>query len=392
MTTGTHHPDDERYMARALELAAQARGLTSPNPLVGAVYVRDGVVLGEGYHKGRGRPHAEIEALEAAGGNVAGATLYINLEPCCHHGRTPPCTDALIRHHVKRVVAAIEDPNPLVAGQGLEQLRLARVEVESGLFAAEAARLNETFLVYHQQRRPFLLCKWAMTLDGKIATESGHSQWITNDKSRAFVHAVRGEMDGVMVGIGTVLVDNPLLTVRLPGYTGRQPMRIIVDGNLRIPLRARCLENAEAGQCIIATTSAGPADRAQRLRDAGHTVLTVKGRRGIVDLRDLMTALHRLEVQSILIEGGSTLLGSFLKERLHDKFLAFVAPKLVGGTGARSPITGWSVSDMTRALELRETCIRTFDGDVAVEGYPVFPEGDEPEPPPPVRRPDSEEL
>lgn len=365
---------DELYMRRALELAKLGRGMTSPNPMVGAVVVKNGKVLGEGFHRMVGKPHAEVEALKKVSeADAAGSTIYVTLEPCNHHGRTPPCTDLLISRRIARVVVAHSDPNPLVAGQGFRALKKAGIKVDTGLLEAEARRLNEAFITYHTLKRPFIIAKWAMTLDGRIATESGHSKWITNEKSRMFVHEVRSSVDAVMVGIGTVLQDNPMLNVRLTDYNRRQPKRVIVDGNLRIPLRAKCLENAHIGECIIATTDVAPQDKIARLEDNGHVVLKLKGRRGLMDLRELIARLREFEIQSLLCEGGSSMHGGLLTARLVDKVIAFVAPKVVGGDHAKSPISGWGVPGMKKALILENVVTRTFDEDVCLEGYVTGP-------------------
>jgi diaminohydroxyphosphoribosylaminopyrimidine deaminase/5-amino-6-(5-phosphoribosylamino)uracil reductase len=360
---------DAVFMRRALQLARCASDRVSPNPRVGALIVKDGRVIGEGYHRGPGHPHAEVEALQHATGDVKGATMYVTLEPCCHYGRTPPCAPAIIERGISRVVAPFADPNPLVAGQGFEMLREAGITVETGVCSDEAMRLNEAFMTYHILQRPFVVSKWAMTLDGRIATDSGHSKWVSNEESRAYVQEIRAQVDAILVGIGTVLLDNPRLSVRLVGFTGEQPRRIIADGNLRIPLRARCLEGVPPGHCIIATTASAPKDRVARLRDAGHTVLVVPGKRGLIDIRSLIRELHALGIQSLLCEGGSSLNGSLYECQLVDKIVAFIAPKIVGGSASKAPITGWGVDTMRRALPLSDITVRNFQNDICVEGY-----------------------
>ncbi len=360
---------DGAWMRRALELAARGWGATSPNPMVGAVIVKDGKVLGEGWHHAAGQPHAEIEALRAAGGPVRGATLYVTLEPCSHVGRTPPCAPEVVRQGFRRVVVAMTDPNPRVAGQGIAQLRAAGLRVEVGLCEREARRLNEAFVAFHVLKRPFVIAKWAMTLDGRIATQTGHSRWISNEKSRMYVHELRARCDAVMVGIGTVLADNPALTIRTPGYSGRQPRRLIIDGNLRIPLKAKCFEDARPGEVILATTELAHRDKVERLRAAGHDVVVFPERRGLVDLKKFIRDLRSRDILSILCEGGSTLHGALLEARQVDKIVAFVSPKLVGGNLLKSPTAGWGVQFMTQALELEEPVSRIFDEDVCIEGY-----------------------
>ena len=357
-------------MRRALELAREGVGMTSPNPMVGAVVVKKGKILGQGYHRQVGLPHAEVEALKAVrDADAAGATMYVTLEPCNHDGRTPPCTDLLIRKKIARVVVTHADPNALVAGKGFRALRQAGIQVDVGLLEAEARKLNEAFITFHTLQRPFMIAKWAMTLDGRIAAESGQSKWITNEESRTYVHEVRACVDAVMVGIGTVLQDNPMLNVRLTNYSRRQPKRIIVDGNLRIPVRARCLMHGHLGECILATTETAPADKVARLEDAGHIVIRLKGRRGLIDMRELIQALHAYEIQSVLCEGGSTMHGSLFRAKLVDKVIAFVAPKLIGGDNAKRPVLGWELPSMSKALALEQVVVRTFDGDICMEGY-----------------------
>ncbi|MCX7963110.1 MAG: bifunctional diaminohydroxyphosphoribosylaminopyrimidine deaminase/5-amino-6-(5-phosphoribosylamino)uracil reductase RibD [Candidatus Sumerlaea chitinivorans] len=364
----TFTKEDRAYMERALELAARGRGATSPNPMVGALIVKRGRIIAEGWHRQAGAPHAEIEAIRSAQEPLEGATLYVTLEPCCHFGKTPPCTQEIIKHKFERVVVAARDPNPLVSGKGIEELRAAQIRVEVGLCEHEARRQNEFFFTYHEKKRPFIISKWAMTLDGKIATETGHSRWITNEMSRAYAHELRAQVDAVMVGVGTVLMDNPLLTVRLEGYSGRQPLRIIVDGNLRIPSRAKCLTKASPGSVIICTSSASSREKRHELEKAGHRVLVFPGR-GLLDFHEVMAEFHKLGIQSILCEGGSSLTGALFEAQLVDKVVAFVAPKIVGGKNAKIPIAGWGVLHMDRALSLSDVSIRSFGSDVCIEGY-----------------------
>lgn len=361
--------EDRKHMARALELAARARGLVSPNPMVGAVFVRDGKVIGEGYHTKAGQPHAEIEALRNAGGDVAGATLYVTLEPCNHQGRTGPCAQALIENRVERVVVTHADPNPQMAGHSFKLLRQAGIRVDDGLMEQEARYLNEAFLTFHELRRPFVIVKWAMTMDGRIAAMSGQSRWISNELSRNYVHELRSNVDAVMVGIGTILQDNPMLNVRLDHYQKRQPKRIIVDGNLRIPAKAKVLTATAPGDCIIATTDFAPAHKVTRLRDDGHHVIVMRGRRGLLDLRQLITNMMDYEIQSILCEGGAAMHGSLLGARLVDKVISFMAPKIVGGDGDKAPVMGWGVQTMQESVTLQNNTIKHFGSDVCVEGY-----------------------
>lgn len=366
--------NDEKFMREALQLAEEGMGMTSPNPLVGAIVVKDGRVVGRGFHRQVGHSHAEIEALaDVSDTDAAGSTMYVTLEPCNHFGRTPPCTEVLIKRKVGRVVVPHADPNPLVAGQGFRALKKAGIQVDVGLMEEDARRLNEFFITFHTLNRPFVIAKWAMTLDGRIAAESGHSKWITNEECRTYVHEIRSIVDAVMVGIGTVLQDNPMLNVRLTNYNRRQPKRIIIDGNLKIPLRAKCLVNAGLGDCIIATTEAAPPERIARLEEDGHVVLRLKGRRGIIDLKELITKLRKYEIQSILCEGGGGVHGSLLRAKLVDKVVAFVAPKLIGGDASKQPVTGWGISAMNKALQLEDVSLRNFGDNVCIEGYVAEP-------------------
>lgn len=361
---------DESFIRRTLELAARARGLTSPNPLVGAVVVRDGQVVGEGYHRRAGLPHAEIEALQAAGEAARGATLYVNLEPCCHTGRTGPCTEAIIAAGVKRVVAAMVDPNPLVAGKGIMRLREAGIDVAVGVMEEEAHRLNEAFIKYVTARRPFVILKTAMSLDGKIATVTGESRWITGEAAREYVHQLRNTCDAVLVGIGTVLKDDPSLTTRLP-EGGRDPVRVILDSSARLPLAARVLTQDSEAPTLVATTEMAPTERVAALRQAGAEVL-VCGRGPQVNLDLLLAELAAREIVSLLVEGGSTVNASFLLQGLVDKVVWFIAPRIIGGREALGPVGGSGIRHLARAIRLTETVVKQLGADLCVEGYPVY--------------------
>lgn len=369
----TSHPfssTDISFCQHALNLASKAIGQTSPNPLVGAVIVKDNMIVGEGWHKYSGGNHAEIEAvLNANGKDLSGSTIYVNLEPCSHFGKTPPCTETIIRQGIKRIVCCTEDPNPVVSGKGILQLRDAGIQVDVGICSREALRLNETFFTFHKLKRPFISCKWAMTLDGRIATDLGHSQWITNDESRDYVHHLRATHDAIMVGVGTVIYDDPQLSVRLKDYAGKQPKRIICDGYLRTPIKAKCLRGIPPEDCIFATTERASDEHIKKFTDAGHTVLVLGGNQGFVNMRELFGALYVRNILSVFCEGGSTINGALLSTGLCDKLHAFIAPKLIGGKQGRTPITGWGVSSMAEAFPLVETSIKTFKGDICVEGY-----------------------
>ncbi|KUK41803.1 MAG: Riboflavin biosynthesis protein RibD [Clostridia bacterium 62_21] len=360
---------DEKYMRMALTLAARGRGRTSPNPMVGAVLVRDGRVVGRGYHERAGLPHAEVMAIRNAGPAAQGSTLYVNLEPCCHTGRTGPCTEAIIQAGVGRVVAAMRDPNPLVAGRGLTRLRAAGIEVTEGVLAGEAARLNEVFVKYITQRLPFVVMKVAVSLDGKIATHTGASQWITGPAARERVHRLRDCYDAVMVGIGTILRDNPSLTTRLP-EGGRDPIRIVLDSTARTPPEARVLAQASPAPTIIATTEQAPVARINTLKKGGAEVL-VCGSGPRVDVRLLMKELARREITSILVEGGAGVNAALLEAGLVDKVVWFVAPLIIGGRDAPGPVGGRGAAVLAEALRVENGHWEQVGPDLCFEGYIV---------------------
>jgi diaminohydroxyphosphoribosylaminopyrimidine deaminase/5-amino-6-(5-phosphoribosylamino)uracil reductase len=331
--------DTTDQMARALELAQLGRGRTSPNPMVGAVLTRDGKVVGEGHHTRAGAAHAEVEALEQAGEAARGATLWVTLEPCCHTGRTGPCTERLLTAGVAEVHVATLDPNPKVHGQGVAQLRAAGVSVLVGEREEEAQSLIREFAVWITEGRPSVTLKFAMSLDGKVATAGGESQWITSEPSRARAHRLRAEHDAVMVGSGTMLADDPRLTARDLPEGARQPLRVIVDSRLRTPSTARLLAPS-GGPVLIATLEGADATLARELREAGAELLELPAVEGRVPLSDLLQRLGERRVTSVLVEGGPTLLGSFWEQRLGDRIAAFVAPVLVGGAEAPGPFGG----------------------------------------------------
>lgn len=356
----------EQMMRRALALARRGVGRTSPNPAVGCVIVKDGEIVGEGWHRKAGTPHAEVHALRGAGEKAGRSDVYVTLEPCSHHGKTPPCADALVEAGVGRVFAGMVDPNPKVSGNGLQKLRRAGIEVHVGLLEEECRLLNEPFIKHVSTGMPFVICKSAMTLDGKIATANGDSKWITSDKSRRYVHRLRAMVDAVMVGAGTVEADDPLLTARIPG--GRDPLRVIVDSRLRISPKARLLHVQSPAGTVIATIS-GDEAKIARLEKDGTVVLRCREKEGRVDLADLMARLGAMNVQSVLLEGGSELAGEMLRSDLIDKFHLFYAPKLVGGAGKR-PFGGHGVERIADALILQEISVRRFGEDILVTAYP----------------------
>jgi diaminohydroxyphosphoribosylaminopyrimidine deaminase/5-amino-6-(5-phosphoribosylamino)uracil reductase len=364
---------DKKYMGIALELAARARGRTSPNPMVGAVVVKEGKIIGRGYHLKAGTPHAEIHALKEAGAAAGGAELYVTLEPCCHHGRTGPCTTAVINAGVSRVVLAMTDPNPLVAGEGIRQLESAGIEVISGVMEKEARDLNEVFVKYITTRQPFVIAKAAVSLDGKIATRSGKSKWITGEKAREYGHQLRDWYDAIIVGIGTVLADDPSLTARLPSG-GHDPVRIILDSRASIPLNARVLTQQSEAPTVIASTSGAPADKVAALRQGGAEVLIVnEGSK--VDLGELMKLLGGRGIASVLIEGGAGVHGSAFSAQIVDKVAWFIAPKIIGGQDAPGPVGGMGAENLSEAAGLERVKVQLLGPDILVEGYLKYARG-----------------
>jgi diaminohydroxyphosphoribosylaminopyrimidine deaminase/5-amino-6-(5-phosphoribosylamino)uracil reductase len=358
---------ESQWMQCALDLAERGRGHVEPNPLVGAVLVRDGRVVGAGWHRRYGEAHAEVNALAEAGAAARGATLYVTLEPCCHHGKTPPCTDALLRAGVARVVAAMADPFPQVAGQGAERLRAAGVPVAFGLCEQEARRLNAPYFKLLRTGQPYVHAKWAMTLDGKIATRTGDSKWISNDTSRALVHRLRGRMDAVVVGIGTALADDPLLTARPPGP--RTLTRVVLDSAARLPLTARLVGTARESPVLIATSTGAEEGKVEALRGQGCEVLRlpVQGQRPGVAA--LLEELGRRRLTNVLVEGGAEVLGSFLDARAVDEVHVFIAPRLAGGAAAKTPIGGVGVAAIAEAVPLKDWRVEVVADNLLVEGW-----------------------
>lgn len=357
----------EDYMKMALELAQKGRGRTSPNPLVGAVVVKEGTVCGTGYHHKAGTPHAEVHALNEAGEAARGADLYVTLEPCNHYGRTPPCTEAIIRAGIKRVYVAVRDPNPLVGGRGIAKLRSQGIGVVEGIREGEARRVNEVFFKYIQTKMPFIALKAAMSLDGKIATEKGESQWITGAEARRHGHVLRDTYDAILVGIGTVKADDPSLTCRLPGERGPDPIRIIVDSTLSISEEARVLNLASPAPTIIAATTRAPADKARAIAGKAEVLTVNEGNQ--VSLPDLLKLLGEKEITSVLVEGGGRINGSFLRANLVDKFYLYLAPKIIGGAGAPGAFAGEGFSSLNEVTELKELTIEQLGEDLLLTGY-----------------------
>ena len=358
------------FMQRALDLARQAKGRTSPNPLVGAVIVKAGKVIGEGYHQKAGAPHAEVHALNAAGENAKGATLYTNLEPCCHWGRTPPCTAAVINAGIVHVYVAEVDPNPSVAGKGVHHLQNAGIRVHVGVCKQEASDLNEVHRKYIQTGKPFVILKTAMSLDGKIATASGESQWITSEASRQRGHEVRDAVDAILVGRGTVARDNPLLTTRLQNREGQDATRIVLDSHGRTRTDARIFNTESEAGAIVAVTAEAPRENVDALEKAGAEIITVPAADGNVCFKSLMEILGKREITSVLIEGGSEINGSAIAAGIVDKVMCFIAPKLIGGQNAPGPIGGVGILSLVDAVNLQRINVtRMPEHDLLIEGY-----------------------
>jgi diaminohydroxyphosphoribosylaminopyrimidine deaminase/5-amino-6-(5-phosphoribosylamino)uracil reductase len=341
---------DVGWMRRALELAGRGRGAVEPNPVVGAVIVRDGEVVGEGWHQRFGGLHAEVEALEVAGKGARGATLYVTLEPCCHYGKTPPCTRALIEAGVTKVVAACRDPFPPVSAGGLGELRAAGIAVEAGLLRGEAQELNAPYFKLRATGRPFVTAKWAITLDGKVASRAGDSRWVSSPEARERVQRLRAVSDAVLVGIGTVLADDPLLTCRVP--SARTLTRIVLDSSARLPLRSRLVETAAESPVLVAATAAAPAERVAALRALGTEVLLLAAAEDRVSLEALLNELCRRGMTNLLVEGGPTVFAAFFGQRLVDRVVVYLAPKLIGGEKAPGALGGEGAVKMADALGL----------------------------------------
>ena len=358
---------DERYMFIALELASTARGNTSPNPLVGAVIVKNDRIVGVGFHQKAGEAHAEVHAFQMAGDHAKGATLYVTLEPCSHYGKTPPCVELVISKKVSRVVIAMEDPNELVAGRGIRRLQEEGIEVTVGVLEKEARRLNERFICNMVHKRPFIISKYAMTLDGKIATHTGDSKWITSEEARLDVHQLRHEVDGILVGIQTVLKDNPSLTTRLPHKKGKNPTRIVLDSELQTPLHYQIC-NEEARTIIITKDTVSKA-KAQGYIDKGIQVLYVPTTNGKLDLTKALHQLLAIGITDILVEGGGSVHASFFKERLVDKVITYIGPKILGGKDSITPVAGMNPDWMKEATNLKFDEVEKIGPDLKITSY-----------------------
>lgn len=387
----SYNERDIEFMRRAIALAKQGGGFVHPNPLVGCVVVKDGQVIAEGYHEKYGEFHAERNALTRCKADTTGATLYVTLEPCCHYGKTPPCTEIIIEKGIAKVFVGILDPNPLVAGKGVKILQDAGIEVVSGLCEDEIREMNKVFLKYITTKRPYVIMKTAMTLDGKIAAHTGDSKWVTNEESRKKVHELRSELAGVVVGISTVLADDPMLNVRLEGKH-HQPVRIVVDSNLRIPVDSQLVKTAKEYRTIVATTVISTeAERngeisfncrrffrfwrklslrsgLDKLEMTGVELLECQSNNNHVDINDLMTRLGAMGIDSLLLEGGGTLNAAFLEAGCVDEVWAFIAPKIIGGAAAKTPVSGKGIDLMSEAINLHNIEIQNINGDILIKG------------------------
>ncbi len=364
----------EDYMRRALELAKKGEGRTNPNPMVGCVIVKDGRIISEGYHEKYGEFHAERNALLHCEEDPEEADLYVTLEPCCHTGKTPPCTDIIIEKKIKRVFVGSLDVNPLVAGKGVQILKNAGIEVETGILDEECRKLNEVFYHFMGTGLPFVVMKYAMSLDGKIACATGDSKWVTCDEARAHVQLLRKRYMGIMVGIGTVLADDPMLTCRIE--EGVNPVRIICDSGLHIPTSSRIVQSAHEVPTIVACAhSSIESERTQKkkqaLEEAGIQIITTRGGLG-VNLKELMEELGKRNIDSVLLEGGGTLNASALRDGIVDKMYAYIAPKIIGGAYAPTPIGGIGADHMNEAVHFKDISIRNIGEDLCVCGYPVI--------------------
>lgn len=357
---------DEKYMRLAMQLAGNAIGRTSPNPLVGAVIVKDNRVVGCGWHRKAGTPHAEVHALNQAGELAQGADVYVTLEPCAHYGKTPPCAKALVEAKVKNVYGGLLDVNPKVAGKGFKILEDAGIHVEYGFLQDELRKQNEVFFKWIEHKKPFVVLKAAMTLDGKIATATGQSKWITNETSRAYGYKLRDIYDGIMVGINTVIEDNPMLTARVDG--GKNPIRIVVDSSLKIDINANVVQDKSA-KTIIATTDKADKDKFLKLQAQDVDVIVVdKDANDKVDIEKLLDILGQKNICSILVEGGATLSGSFVAKKLVDKVYFFIAPKIIGGKEAKTPVAGTGILNLQEALALKDIQIEKLEEDILIIG------------------------
>lgn len=365
-------------MQRAIELAKNGWGMTKPNPMVGAVVVKEGKIIGGGWHDKLGGPHAEINAINSCNEDMIATTIYVNLEPCSHFGRTPPCAMELIKRKFSRVVVAMEDPNPKVAGNGIVMLRDHGIQVDIGCLKEEAFRLNDIFIKYIVAKTPFVLLKSAMTLDGKTATCTGDSKWISGDASRQYVHTLRNRYSSILVGVNTVIKDNPELTARPVGKEGVNPLRIVLDSEGRTPDNSKILDINKEKSTLIAVTSRVNKEKVKLWEYKGVDVIITEAQEdGRIDLQQLMTELYKREIDSVLIEGGGTVAASFIEQGLVDKVAIFVAPVIVGGRNAPTPVMGNGVDSIKKGFRLKHQMLQTFGNDILIDGYIKVPWGEE---------------
>ncbi len=354
-------------MKKALRLAQAGMGCVHPNPLVGAVLVKNGKVLGAGAHENYGGPHAEVHAIRRAKKKPAGSTLYVTLEPCAHYGKTPPCTDLILRSGIKKIVIGAGDPNPKVSGRGIRALKKAGLSVSSGILEDEALSLNKDYNYWVRKKIPYVTLKWAQSLDGKIHDPGGRSRWISSSQSRRLVHQIREKADAILIGIETLLADNPLLSTRLKNRLGPQPLKIILDSRLRTPLKAKIFSRVSPGPVLIATASSAPMAQVRRLMKKAE-ILKLPGKRGRVDLLALFKILGRRGVVSLLVEGGSEVIKNVLSRKLAREVYCFVAPKVIGRRGVPGPVVGKGILGIQRALKIKGATVKKVGHDFLIRG------------------------
>jgi len=367
--------DKEKYMQMAIDIANKGKGFVNPNPLVGAVIVKNGKVIGIGYHEKFGEGHAEVNAFKNATEDVEGADMYVTLEPCSHYGKTPPCALKIIDKKIKRVFVSQLDPNPLVNSKGIKLLKDAGIEVETGILENETQSQNEIFLKYIQTKTPFVAIKYAMTLDGKIATKTRDSKWITNEKSRAYVHELRNQYMAIMAGVNTIITDDSKLNTRRD-QPSRNPIRIILDPELRIPLSSYVVQSANEQQTWIVTGEHIDQEKCGQLKSHGVKIVQCPTNPNI-NLQELMVYLGEQKIDSVLIEGGSYMHAQAIESKIADKAFVFISPKIIGGSNALTPVSGEGVELMSNAYLLNRTTIHTFDDDILIEGYFIKNQGDQ---------------
>lgn len=365
--------DDIKFMKHAIRLAEKGLGRTSPNPAVGAVIVRDGRIIASGYHKKAGRNHAEVEALSMIGGKGrADDILYVTLEPCNHYGKTPPCTEAILKSGIKNVTVGMLDPNPAVTGGGSEFLRQQGIQVISGVLESECRKLNESYIKFVTTGRPFVIAKSALTLDGWSATSTGHSKWITNERSRDFVHRLRDRVDGIMVGVGTIIADDPSLTSRPKNRIAKDPLRIIVDTHLRIPHNAKVLNHDSGSKTIVAVGEKISPALLKNIEKTGVSTMICAVKDDMIDLASLMDALGKMSITSLLMEGGAEIMGTMIKEKLIDKFYIFKAPRILGGSDGIPMARGKGPETMDQSISLKDLEVKRYGDDILISGYPEY--------------------